>query len=162
MYSGAARIVSAVNVPVSAMVQAALPTLFTQAREAEGIRPKMLATMFGAAFFYGSGAALLMWLFVPSIAWLFGDAYAGIGQVASLLCIAIPGTTVRMTSGAVLIARDQPWARVFYEASGLIIILVAAIILAPRYGLNGMVGAYVLAEWMMAIIAAGLVIRHRH
>ena len=162
VYSGAARIVSAVNVPILAMIQSALPTLFSQARQAAGIQPRMLATMFGVAFLYGSGAALLMWLFVPSIAWLFGDAYAGIGQTASLLCAAIPGTTLRMTSGAILMARDEPWARVFYEASGVAIILAAAIYFAPRFGIVGMISAYVAAEWVMAVIAAGLVIRHRH
>jgi O-antigen/teichoic acid export membrane protein len=162
VYSGAARIVSAVNVPVLAMVQSALPTLFSQARQAAGIRPKMLATMFAAAFFYGSGAALLMWLFVPSIAWLFGNAYAGVSQAASLLCAAIPGTTLRMTSGAVLMARDELWARVLYEASGVAVILAAAIYFAPRFGIVGMIGAYVASEWIMAIIAAGLVIWHRH
>jgi O-antigen/teichoic acid export membrane protein len=162
VYSGAARIISAVNVPVLAMVQAALPTLFAQARQAPGIAPKMLATMYGAAFLYGSAAALLMWLFVPSIAWLFGDAYAGVGQAASLLCAAIPGTTLRMTSGTVLIARDQPWARVFYEASGVAVLLVAAICLAPRFGITGMIGAYVATEWVMAFVAAGLVARQRY
>lgn len=160
LYSAAARMISAVNVPVSAMVQSALPTLFTQAREAEGIRPKMLATLFGAAFVYGSGAAFVVWLMIPSIAWLFGDAYLGIGQAASWLCVAIPGTTLRMTSGAILIARDQPWARVLYEVSGVIVMLSAAVYLAPRFGLIGMIGAYVAAEWAMACIAAVLVMRY--
>ncbi len=162
IYSGAARIVSAVNVPVLAMVQAALPTLFAQARQSTGIQPRMLATMYTAAFVYGSAAALVMWLFVPSIAWLFGDAYGGIGQAASLLCIAIPGTTLRMTSGTVLIAREQPWARVFYETSGVAVLIAAAILFVPRFGLVGMIGAYVVTEWVMAFIAASLVIRYRH
>ncbi len=161
VYSGAARIVSAVNVPVLAMVQAALPTLFAQARQVTGIAPKMLVTMYAAAFLYGSAAALLMWLFVPAIAWLFGDAYAGIGQAAGLLCAAIPGTTLRMTSGAILIARDQPWARAFYEASGVAVLLVSAIWLTPRFGITGMIGAYVATEWIMAFLAAGLVARQR-
>jgi O-antigen/teichoic acid export membrane protein len=162
VYSGAARIISAVNVPVLAMVQAALPTLFAQARQVTGIAPKMLLTMYAAAFFYGSAAALLMWLLVPSIAWLFGDAYAGIGQAAGLLCIGIPGTTLRMTSGTILIARDQPWARVFYEASGVAVLFASAIWLAPRFGITGMIGAYVATEWIMAFLAAGLVARQRH
>ena len=161
IYSGAARIVSAVNVPVMAMVQAALPTLFAQARQATGIAPKMLATMYGATFLYGSAVALLMWLFAPSIAWLFGDAYEGIGHAASSLCVAIPATTLRMTSGTVLIASDQPWARVFYEASGVAVLVVAATWLAPRFGIEGMIGAYVATEWIMAIVAASLVMRQR-
>jgi O-antigen/teichoic acid export membrane protein len=161
VYSAAARIVNAVNVPVVAMIQSALPTLFAQSRQAAGIQPKMLMAMFGATFVYSSGAALAMWLFVPVIAWMLGDAYTGIGEALGLLCLAIPGTTLRLTSGAVLIARHQPWARVFNEASGVVVVIVAAIALAPKYGIIGMIGAYVAAEWMMAVIATGLVIRHR-
>ena len=161
VYSGAARIINAVNVPVIAMIQSALPILFAQARQAAGIQPKMLAAMFAAAFVYGSSAALAMWLLVPVIAWLFGNAYAGIGDAVGLLCVAIPGTSLRMTSGAVLIARQQPWARVSYEVLGIVVVVATAVALVPEFGIAGMIGAYAAAEWMMAIFAAGLVILHR-
>jgi O-antigen/teichoic acid export membrane protein len=161
VYSGAARIISAMTIPVVAMVQAALPTLFAQARQVTGISPRMLLAMYVAAFLYGSAAALLMWLFVPAIVWLFGDAYAGIGHAAGLLCAAIPGTTLRMTSGTILIVCNRPWARAFYEASGVAVLFASAIWLTPRLGITGMIGAYVATEWIMAVLAAGLVARQR-
>ena len=161
VYSAAARIINAVCVPVAAMIQSALPTLFAQSRQSAGIQPKMLVAMFGATLLYGSGAALAMWMCVPVITWLFGDAYTGIGEALTLLCLAIPGTTLRMTSGAVLIARRQPWSRVALETTGLIAIVAAAILLVPRHGIAGMIGAYVAGEWLMAFIATGLVIRYR-
>jgi len=144
------------------MVQAALPTLFKEARQAAGIRPQMLKAMFAAAFFYGCGAALLIWFCVPAIVWLFGEAYVGIGQAASLLCAAIPGMTLRQTSGAILLARDQPWARILFEASGIAVLLVAAIMLVPEFGIVGMIGAYIAGEWAMAAVAAGLVFNYRN
>jgi O-antigen/teichoic acid export membrane protein len=161
VYSGAARIIGAVSLPVTAMVQAALPSLFKEARQTAGIRPQMLTAMFAAAFFYGCGAAVLIWFCVPAIVWLFGEAYVGIGQAASLLCAAIPGMTLRQTSGAVLMARDQPWARILFEVSGIAVLLVAAIMLVPEFGIVGMIGAYVAAEWAMAFVAAAIVIKKR-
>ncbi|MBT8092676.1 MAG: lipopolysaccharide biosynthesis protein [Gammaproteobacteria bacterium] len=161
VYSGAARMINAVGLPVNAMLHAVTPTLFQEARTAGGIRPRMLTTMFAAAFLYGSGAAFLMWLFVPAIAWLFGDAYEGIGHAVSLLCIAIPGITLRMTCGVILVARERPWERVFVEASGVAVVVAAAIYFVPSFGIVGMIGAYVAAEWLMAIMAAGLVVRQR-
>ncbi len=161
LYSGAARLVSAVNVPVVAMIQAALPTLFVQARDTEGIRPAMLATMTGVALLYGGCVAIVMWLLVPAISGLFGDAYTGIGAAAKLLCAAIPGATLRITSGAVLLARNQPWARVSFELSGIGVLILAAIFLVPHHGISGMIGAYILAEWTMAAIALLFVVRYR-
>ncbi len=161
IYSGAARIINAVGLPIHAMLHAVMPTLFQEARTKDGMRPRMLTTMFAIAVLYGSGAAFLIWSFVPAIVWLFGDAYNGIGYALSWLCIAIPAIMLRMTCGAVLVAREHPWARVSVETSGVTIMLIAAILLVPRFGISGMIGAYVSAEWAMTIFAAGLVIRYR-
>lgn len=157
VYSGAARVIHAMCLPVNAMVQSVLPTLFQEAGQEAGIRPRMLAAMFASAFLYGCGAALIMWLLVPVISWLFGDAYSGIGRAASLLCFAIPGTTLRMTSGAVLMARNQPWARVLFETSGIAVLLAAALVFAPTFGITGMIGAYIASEWTMAVVAGFLI-----
>jgi len=160
VYSGAARIVGAVNIPVSSMIQSALPTLFSQARSDSGIRKHMLATLFFLAGGYGTIAALIMWQLVPVIGWVFGDAYAGIEEAATWLCLAIPGTMLRVTSGAILVAREQPLARTSVELCGLASIIVAAIIFAPRLGILGMIAAYVVAEWVMAILAAAFVLQY--
>ena len=160
VYSGAARIVNALSLPVYAMVQAALPTLLREAASNTGIRRRMLMTMFATAFSYGCAAAFILWLLVPGIVWLFGDAYSGIGYTASLLCTAVPGTALRMTSGAVLIARNQPWARVVFEATGMAALVTAAVILTPDLGITGLIAAYVTAEWTMALVAGFLVTRY--
>ena len=160
VYSGAARVISAVSLPVNAMIHAVLPTLFREAGETKGIRPKMLATMFAATFFYGTGIAIAMWLAVPLITWAFGSAYVGIGQAVGWLCIAIPGTMLRMSGGAILLARGRPWQRVSCEMAGLASIVILAIYLVPDYGISGMIAAYVIAEWLMACYSIGLVIKH--
>lgn len=160
VYSGAARVISAVSLPVSAMIHAVLPTLFREAGETKGIRPKMLVTMFAATFFYGASIATVMWLAVPLVTWAFGSAYTGIGQAVGWLCIAIPGTMLRMSGGAVLLARGRTWERVSCEMAGLASIVVLAIYLVPEYGIFGMIAAYVIAEWLMACYSIGLVVKH--
>jgi O-antigen/teichoic acid export membrane protein len=157
VYSGAARIISAVALPVNAMVHAVLPTLFHEARTKDGIPRMMIATMFGAAFLYGCLAAFAMWALAPVIVWLFGDAYVGIGPAVSVLCVAIPGITLRLTGGAVLMARNQPWARLSFEVTGIAVLVLAAIFFAPRFGTFGMIVAYVAAEWTMAFVATAIV-----
>jgi O-antigen/teichoic acid export membrane protein len=44
---------------------------------------------------------------------------------------------------------------------GADILLVAAIMLVPEFGIVGMIGAYIAGEWAMAAVAAGLVLNHR-
>ncbi len=162
VYSGAARITGAVSLPVNAMVHAALPTLFQQARTLGYVQPRLLVALFTAALVYGSVIALALWAIVPVIAWMFGESYVGVKLAVSWLCCAIPGTTLRISSGSVLLAQNRPWARVCTEMSGIVVILIAAVALVPAFGLLGMIIAYVSAEWIMAILTAILVVKYQN
>ena len=144
------------------MIQAALPTLFQEANQAGGIRRRMLISLFAAALVYGSVAACAMWLATPLVVMLFGDAYAGIGQAISLLCVAIPGTTLRITTGAVLMARSRPWERILSEITGVATIIIAAILLVPKFEIYGMISACVAAEWIMACVGMFFVFNRGH
>jgi O-antigen/teichoic acid export membrane protein len=162
LYSGAARIVSAVSLPVVAMLQAALPRLFHESSQTRGITPLLLTSLYGSALLYGVGAAIVMWLLVPLLGWLFGDDYVGIGEIASLLCAAIPGTTLRLTNGVILMARGRPWQRIVSELAGIAAIVIAALLLVPKYGISGMIAAYIAAEWLTAVVGVSFVLAYRN
>lgn len=158
LYAAASRVIWALTLPVFAMLLSALPRLFRTANEQLGIKQKLLAVLYGSAFGYGSALVILVWIAAPYIAWFFGGQYKGIEEVIRWLSVAIPGITLRLTSGAVLMTIGKTWARVIFEIAGLVALVTIAIILAPGIGMKGMAIAVICAEWTMAVVGCGLVI----
>lgn len=157
VYAAAARIIAALSLPVIAMVHSALPSLFRSAGERQGIKSKMLWTLYLSALAYGLVVMAAVWAAAPILVWLFGTDYQQLGVVVRWLCLAVPGMTVRLASGALLMALGRPWARVAFEVAGLTTLTIAAALLAPAAGVVGMAIAVICAEWMMTAVGGWLV-----
>lgn len=158
LYASAARVIGAMTLPITAMTLSALPRLFRDSQNHENQNQSRLLAqwMFGAAVGYGTALAVTLWTAAPLFEMIFGMNYQGLTQMIQFLCIAIPGMAARLVAGNVLMGQ-RPWARVGFEATGLLTLLVTSAVLTTRFGAHGMPAALAISEWTMAIIGYTLV-----
>lgn len=159
LYAAAARVVSAVVLPVTAMTLSALPRLFRDSNNTTG--QHLLVCIYSAALIYSVLLASALWLAAPFFFLLFGVQYEGIHEVIRLLCFAIPGVALRLVAGNALMALGKPWMRVIFEAIGLSILVITSTWLVKSYGVSGLSLSLAFSEWSMAIVGACLVVYSR-
>lgn len=161
VYAAGARVVGATTMPIIAMALSALPRLFRDGALQPARTGRLLIWMFSAAALYGVMLAACLWLAAPLFKWLFGAKFSGIDTILRWLCIAIPGMSLRLTAGNSLMALGQPWMRVGFEVTGVVILVVASVMLTSSMGAIGMALALATSEWVMAIVGGLLVIASR-
>lgn len=157
VYSAAARVIGAITLPITAMTLSALPRLFREGQGQPQRTRRLLRWMFATALSYSIVLAGALWLIAPVFVWVFGTKYGDLDLMVRWLCIAIPGMALRLTAGNVLMAMGKPWMRVGFEATGLLVLIVASALLALRLGMIGMPLALGCSEWAMALGGALLV-----
>jgi O-antigen/teichoic acid export membrane protein len=162
LYSAGARVIGAATLPVAAMMLSAIPRLFREGRAPSTRTAHLLRWVFGAALAYSLILASILWLVAPFFGWIFGAEYHGLDTMIRWLCPAIPGLTLRLAAGTVLVTLDRPWLRVGYEVAGLIVLAAAAGIFATMIGATGMPLALTLSEWVMAAVGIGLIASVKH
>ncbi|WP_329742489.1 lipopolysaccharide biosynthesis protein [Dyella sp. A6] len=152
VYAAGQRVIGATTLPVIAMMLSALPRLFREGQERPGRTAHLLRWIFAATTAYSLLLSCTLWVCAPAVAWLFGHRYAGIEHMLHWLTLAIPGMTLRMASGGVLMALGKPWMRVAFEVTGLLALFMASVALTARLGTIGMPLALAFSEWTMALI----------
>ncbi|MGB3749104.1 MAG: lipopolysaccharide biosynthesis protein [Rhodanobacter sp.] len=152
LYAAGARVIGAATLPVIAMMLSALPRLFREGQNDPKRTAHLLRWVSGAAFLYSTTLAVLLWFIAPIFAWLFGPKYQGIEQAVRWLCLAVPGMALRLAAGNALMALGKPWMRVGFEATGVVILVIAAATLTASFGAKGMTLALACSEWGMTAI----------
>lgn len=152
LYAVGTRVIAAVTLPVSAMMESALPRLFREGSEQPKRTGQLLLWLFGAAFAYSLAIAVVLWLAAPIFNWIFGTKYQDLDHMLRWLCPALPGMALRMSVGNVLMALGRPWIRVTLEIIGLMLLIAMAIALTIVLGEKGMPLALACSEWLMAAI----------
>ncbi|EZH81608.1 polysaccharide biosynthesis protein [Ectopseudomonas composti] len=160
IYAAASRIVAAAVLPITAMNLSVLPRLFREEDSQSPQKRRLLAVMYTVALVLGMFLAVGLWLAAPVFPWLFGSDYQGVESIVKLLCLAIPGMTLRAVSGNVLMALGKPWLRIAFEACGMIVLTTMAIVLIGKSGANAMAIALICSEWSMAVGGAAFVGLH--
>ncbi len=157
LYAAGARIIGATTLPIVAMMFAALPRLFREGRDQPRRTAHLLRLIFSASLGYSVVLAIALWFAAPLFLTLFGSRYAGIEHAIHWLCLAVPGIALRMAAGNALMALGKPWARVGFEVTGLMVLVIAAIVLTNCLGANGMPLALACSEWAMSLLGWSLV-----
>lgn len=162
IYSAGARIIGALTLPVIALMLSAMPKLFRDNHANVRRTGKFLIVLVGASLGYSVILDIALWLTAPMFDQLFGPQYTGMHYAIRWLCVAVPGMSLRITLGSILMSLRHPWLRAAFEFVGLVTLCIAALTLAPRYDLVGMALALAASEWSMAIIGAlALVVIHQ-
>lgn len=151
LYAAAARVIGAAILPVVALMVSVMPRFFRAAGSYEETHKRLVAWVFGVSLVYGVGLAVVFGLAADLLDHLYGAQYRGVGEVLRWLCPAIPALALRMAAGNILMSQDRPWVRVGFEIIGLGTLMLCAIVLAPRYGVQGMAFALVTSEMCMAV-----------
>jgi len=155
LYAAGARVIGAATLPVIAMMLSALPRLFREGQDRPKRTDRLLRWIFLVSLTYGAALVVVFWFAAPAFGWIFGAKYAGLVHTIHWLCLAIPGMTLRVAAGNVLMAVGRPWMRVGFEIAGLVILVVTAATLTARYGAIGMPVALACSEWGMAVLGWG-------
>lgn len=151
VYSAGARVIGAVTLPVTAMMLSALPRLFREGQDASSRTTRLLRWLAGAPFAYGFALAIALWFAAPVFDWIFGASYRDLDQTLRWLCLAVPGMSLRVAAGSLLMALGKPWMRVGFEAGGVGLLILAALLLTRSLGATGMPLALAASEWTMAV-----------
>jgi O-antigen/teichoic acid export membrane protein len=157
VYAVATRVVGAITLPVSAMMLSALPRLFREGRGSHKTA-YLLGKIYAVALCYSLLLAGVVWLFAPIFGSVFGEQYQGISEVIRWLCPAIPAMALRMVIGSALMAMGKPWMRVGLEITGLVLLVICAVVLIDCLGIMGLPLALACAEWTMTIIGSGMIV----
>ena len=154
-YTAAVRIVTALTLPVSAMMLSALPRLFRGVFHDD---LRLYWVIYASASIYGLLLSVLTWFLSPFFLSIFGEGYESIDSVFRALCFVVPGIVLRLVSGNVLISINKPWARVLVECLAVIFLFVLSLTLVPDFGVDGMVVALAVSEWSMAFLSIFLLL----
>lgn len=159
MYAAGARAIGAATLPVMAMMLSALPRMFRERHEQSRRTVSLLRRIYAAGLAYSVVLVVVLWFIAPAFVWVFGARYQGIQHTIRWLCLAVPGMTLRMSTGSILLALGKPWMRVGFEVTGLLILGFGAPLLTAKLGPTGMPLALACAEWTMAIAGGALIIK---
>jgi len=161
LYAAGSRMMGAAVLPVMAMAVSALPRLFRESRDGASVSARLIGFMTGFALGYGILLSVLLWFLAPWVERFLGQAYAGSAVLLRLLCIVIPGLSLRLVFGNILIAVGRPWTRVGCEGLGIFALMLVGCVLSSSLGVSGMAIALACSEWGMAMLGGLLVIRQR-
>lgn len=159
LYATASRVIGAATLPVIALLLSAMPRLFRDSETNLLQSKRLMNWIFASVFLYGLMLAGLLWMIAPVIEWSFGDQYVGMADMLKWLCLVIPGLALRMAVGGILMTMDKPWVRAAFEAFGMLVLVVAAVVFFQRLGGKGMALALATSEWAMAVLGCWLIMR---
>lgn len=157
LYAVGTRIIAATSLPISGMMESALPRLFREGSEQPERTRRLLLWIFSAALAYSLAIAIVVWLVAPLFERIFGSKYDGLGHTVRWLCLALPGMALRMSVGNVLMALGRPWIRAGFEIVGVAVLVIAAVPLAATLDVAGMSLALACSEWSMVAIGGALI-----
>lgn len=159
-YTLAARVVGAATLPVSAMMLSALPRLFKGPAEPGSSRLKW--TIFIASAGYGVIAGGALWLISPWTHLLLGEGYGPAEQMLGMLSFAAPALCLRVAASNTLMSTHGPWKRIMVEVAGIATLLTVLVVAASHAPIAALPLAYVISEWLMAVLAWALAARSSH
>ena len=159
IYAATTRVMSATVMPVIAMLLAAQPRLFRHAYEPTRQGHRLIALVALLALAWGSLSGIVLALLSPLLPALFGASFAATSRLMPWLAAAAPLLSLRLAAGTTLVAQGHPAQRIVFEVSGIVVLVVGMLVLAPSFGTRGIAIALVAAEFCMACIGWWLVHR---
>jgi O-antigen/teichoic acid export membrane protein len=164
LYALASRGMAVVTLPVMAMLQAVLPRLIQQLHDPAADGQRLLWVALSLAALYGVAAATLLYLIAsPLVESLAGPLYEGLGALVKKISLIAPFLSLRHATGTTLFALGRPMLRSTIEGAAVVTLILLALLLTPRFGLNGLVWAVLTSEAAMAtagMLAIASLLRH--
>lgn len=152
IYSSAYRLVSVLAIPATSLGMAALPRLFRTYVEDPTKHCILVRRLVGMTCIYGLIAALAAWMLGDMLPLLLGPHFSAASQAARWLALS-PLLYGLYTLGCnVLVTSHRRYLRVLAQASGLVLLLITALLFVPRYGLKGAVAMLLITQTTTALL----------
>lgn len=159
IYAATTRVISALVMPVVAVLLSAQPRLFSYAHSPtrQGLRLIKLLGILTAG--WGVASVLMLLGTAPLLPLLFGETFNEMAELMPLLAFVALPLALRYTAGTVLGALGKPLERIGFEAMGTAALFVLMLLLTPSFGMHGLATAVILSETTMTICGWLLVYR---
>jgi O-antigen/teichoic acid export membrane protein len=159
VYAATTRVISALVMPVVAVLLSAQPRLFSYAHAPtkQGLRLMQLLGLLTAG--WGVTSALILLGIAPFLPMLFGETFNEMAQLMPLLAFVALPLALRYTAGTILGALGKPVERIAFELLGTAALFVLMLVLTPAFGIRGLAIAVIISELNMAICGWLLVYR---
>lgn len=161
IYGSAYRLVAVLAMPATSLGAAALPRLFRDHHADPNARSRLIRILLASTIGYGLVAAALAWALSAFLPILFGSAFAEAANVARWLAVSPLLYGVYALGCSVLVTSDRRTLRIIAQASGIAILVIAALLLVPRFGLAGAAGMLLLTQFATSVLLWALVIWNR-
>lgn len=153
IYSATHRVMSAAITPITAMLLSAQPKLFQLSRGNPKEIRYLVSKVGTIAIIWGGISGIALAISSPILPWIFGETFRKMEDLMPYLAMAAPLTTLRVSSGTILVALGKPLQRVGLEALGTLAMLALMLTLTPLFQTKGLVFAFCISEAIM--LAAG-------
>jgi O-antigen/teichoic acid export membrane protein len=161
LYASAYRFASVLSQPMDALTSAATPRLYRRSLGDEH-HPGLLWHLVLATLGYSTTAGFLLFACAGVLPILLGDAFAAAVPAVHWMALFLPCYGLRTLGTNVLMASGRKKFRLLLESTGLLSLLLFAIIWLPAFGLLGAVVMIVTTEATLAgLVWLGIWLAHK-
>lgn len=162
IYASSSRAMSAMVMPVVAMLLAAQPRLFRHAHDPNTQNRALIRTIALLAGGWGLFSSVLLMLCAPLLPRFFGHEYEAAAALAYWLALIPAPLSLRVAAGSVLVALGRPLERVGFELGGLVFLLLGMLAMGRHFGPQGLIAAVTISEILMCSFGWWLVMKRAH
>lgn len=162
IYAATTRVISALVMPVVAVLLSAQPRLFSYVHSPtrKGLRLIQLLGVLTAG--WGLVSVLILLSTTSLLPLLFGETFTEMTGLMPLLAVVAFPLALRYTAGTILGALGKPLERIGFEIAGTATLFILMLLLTPNFGMRGLATAVILSELTMAACSWLLVYRRLH
>lgn len=158
IYGSAYRFVAVLAMPATSLGMAAMPRLFRNHHGDAKVQSKFVRLLLTATVAYGLAATALAYALSGLLPALFGAAFIQATEATRWLAISPLLYGVYTLGCNVLVTSDRRMLRIVAQASGIALLVIAAWLWIPRYGLAGAVGMLLVTQLVTSAFVWGLVL----
>lgn len=152
IYSSAYRLVAVLAIPATSLGMAALPRLFRTYEQGREPHARLVRTLVGITFVYGILAGFAAWALSDILPFLLGQSFGPAAQAARWLALSPLLYGFYALGCNVLVTSRRRYLRVFAQAAGIALLLIAALLCVPGFGLKGAVAMLLITQAATALL----------
>lgn len=141
IYAAAHRLAVVASAPIHAAAAATLPSLFQNERHGLDPTKRLASSLLMTTLAYGVLSTVCIWAIAPYLPLILGPSFTDAAEAVRYMALVPLGLALQYSGGAVLVAQSMHRERIFWQSAGIVITVMLLVLLAPRYGLNGVISS---------------------
>lgn len=152
IYSSAYRLVAVLAIPATSLGMAALPRLFRAYEQKGDAHDRLVRTLVGVSFVYGVLAGFATWALSDILPFLLGREFEPAARTARWLALSPMLYGFYALGCNVLVTSRRRYLRVLAQVAGIALLLIAALLCVPSFGLKGAVAMLLITQATTALL----------